>query len=244
MNLEQLKKDIFPSELTIKLYRDIPYSEVDSKIKLINEYIEEVRGSFDDDVLKLKQHNQIAFCYWMAEQYPQAIKHFEMVVKNMELEDYPSMYFLALNLLIRGNRLLSHYKGAEKWVALAFDDTEIFHAFENLINLNDYADLISETGQGFNKNYIPLIQSIINELGFPEKLEDPVTTIWSMNKTQKFWARKLGEIDIKSVKSDLNVIIKEYENYIGACEIGWYRNYAKNAVEKMKQKQNDSFGLS
>ncbi|MEB2775992.1 tetratricopeptide repeat protein [Algoriphagus sp. D3-2-R+10] len=244
MNRELLNSNFFPKDLMLKLFSDISDSDVETKISLINDHIDEVGDSYDEDVLKIQQHNLIAFCYWMAEQYPQAIKHYEKVMEILKPEDSPQIYFLALNLLIRGNRLLSHYEEAEKWITLAFDDTDILNAFENLINLNDYADLISETGQGFKKNYIPLIQSIINELGFPEKLEDPVTTIRSMNKTQKFWARKLGEIEIGSVRPDLSVTIKGYENYIESCEIDWYRNYAKNAVERIKQKQNDSLGLS
>ncbi|TXE11027.1 hypothetical protein [Algoriphagus aquimarinus] len=236
MNREQLNSNFFPTELMLKLYRDIPDSEYESKIKLLNDFIDEVRGSYDEDVLKIKQHNQIAHIYWMSEQYPQATKHFEIVVEIMEPEDYPSLYFLAINLLIRGNRHLSNYEEAEKWVSIAFENTEIFNTANNLINLNDYADLITDSGQAFEKKYIRLIKLIIDELGFPEVLEDPVETIRSMNKTHKFWARRLGEMELGSVRSDLTVTIGEYEDYIKSCEIEWFRNYAKNAVEKMKNK--------
>ncbi len=235
MNREQLQKDFFPKEVMLKLFRDSTHLE--SKIELINDYIDEVRDSYDEDVLQIIQNNQIAHTYWMSEQYAQAIAHFEIVVENMEPEDYPSNYILVLNLLIRGNRLLSNYKEAEKWIALAFGNSKIYHPFDNLIILNDYADLIADSGQAFDESHNPLIQSIIDELGFPEKLKDPVETIRSMNKSHKYWARKLTSIEADSLKPDLDLTIKEYEEYAVSCEIEWYRNYAKNTIERLKIKK-------
>ena len=165
MNREQPRKDIFPAELILKLFGN--ETHLPDKLKLINDYIEEVRDSFDEDVLKIIKNSQIAHIYWMSNQYPEAITHFEIVVENMGAEDSPSKYFLAINLLIRGNRLLSNYKEAEKWIALAFENSDIFHPFENLINLNDYADLVIDSGQSFDEIHNHLIQSIIYKLGFP-----------------------------------------------------------------------------
>ncbi|PZX52060.1 hypothetical protein [Algoriphagus chordae] len=234
MNKEQLKKDIFPAELMLQLFRDIP--DVESKIRMVNEYIEKVHGVYDEDVLLIKQQNQIAHIYWISEQHEQSIHHFEIVVESMEVEDYPSLYFLALNLLIRGNRILSNYKAAEKWVALAFESSGIFNPAENLINLNDYADLLTESGKVFENKHMPLIQSIIDEYGFPEKLEDPITTIRSMRKSYQYWARKLGEMELKSAESSLTDNILAYENYTKSCEIGWFRNYASNSLDRLKSK--------
>ncbi len=236
MNCEQLQKDFFPAELTLKLFGN--QTQLLDKLTLINNYIEEVRASFDEHVLKIIQNNQIAHIYWMSNHYPEAITHFEIVVENMEAEDSPSKYLLAINLLIRGNRLLSNYKEAKKWIALAFGNSDIFHPFENLINLNDYADLVIDSGKAFDENHIPLIQSIIDKLGFPEKLEDPVKTIQSMTKRNKLWSRKLSEWTIKYEESDLDERIKGIEQYIDSCEIEWYRDYAKNSLEKLKNKKS------
>ncbi|MCE7053365.1 hypothetical protein LZF95_01665 [Algoriphagus sp. AGSA1] len=235
MNLEQLRKDIFPSELILKLYRDIPNAQYEEKIKLVNDYIDEVQDIYDEDVLKIKKHNQIAFCYWMAEQYPLAIQHFEMVVENMEPEDYPHLYFLALNLLIRGNRILSNYEIAEKWAELAWENHHLAHAISNLHILNDYTDVITETKTILDKKYYPLIRSIIDEYGFPEELEDPVKTIRSMNQRHKLWSIKYGEIVMTFRKSDHEKYIRELEQFIDSCEIEWYRNYAEKTVERLKK---------
>ena len=236
MNREQLQKDFFPTELMLKLYRDIPESEYETKIKLVNDYIEEVRHSYDEDVLKIKQQNQIAHIYWTSELYQQAINHFEIVVKSMEPEDYHSIYFLALNLLIRGNILLSNYKEAEKWAELAFENHHLADAISNLHILNDYCDVITKTETFLDKKHHPLIQSIIDEYGFPEILGDPVETIRSMQKRYKFWARKMGELELASVSTDLNYTILAYENYINSCEIEWFRKYALESIENIKNK--------
>lgn len=234
MNREQLQKDFFPTEIMHNLFKN--ELQLRDKIKLINNYIDKVRDSYDADVLHIMQNNQIALTYWMSEQYSQAIAYFELAVEKMKPEEDPSKYILALNLLIRGNRLLSNYQEAEKWVSLAFETTDIFHSFENLAILNDYADLITDTGQTFDENHIPLIQSIIRELGFPEKLDDPIETIRSMTKRNKLWNRKLSEWTIKFGESELDVSMKELEKYIDSCEIEWYRDYAKDSLEKLKSK--------
>ncbi|WPR73455.1 hypothetical protein [Algoriphagus sp. NG3] len=236
MNLEQLRKDIFPSELILKLYKDIPDTQYEEKIKLVNNYIDEVRDSYDEDVLKIKKHNQIAFCYWMAEQYPQAIQHFEMVVENMEPEDYPPLYFLALNLLIRGNRILSNYEVAERWAELAWKNHNFAHAISNLNILNDYTDLITDSETILDKKYYPLIQSIIDEYGFPEELEDPIETIRSMHQRHKFWSNKLSKTVITFRKSTQEEYTEKLEQYVKSCEIEWFQNLARETLVKLKSK--------
>ena len=233
MNREQLQIDFFPTELMLKFYRDIPESEYETKIKLVNDYIEEVRDSYDEDVLKIKQQNQIAHIYWTSEHYPKAIYHFEIVVESMEPEDYPSIYFLALNLLIRGNILLSNYKEAEKWAELAFENHHLADAISNLHILNDYCDVITKTEIFLDKKYHPLIQSIIDEYGFPEKLGDPVETIRSMTVRHRYWNNMLSEIRLIN-RQDSPEYIKELENYRDSCEIEWYRNYVSKTLNNLR----------
>lgn len=236
MNREQLNSNFFPPELMLKLFRDIPDSEVESKIKLVNEYIDKVRGSYEEDVLKIHQQNQIAHIYWSSEQFLKAVDHFEIVVKNLKPADSPQIYFLAINLLIRGNAFLSNYKTAKKWAEVALENHHLANTNYNLNILNDYTDVLSETETGLDKKYFPLIQSIIDEYGFPEKLVDPVETIRSMKKRHKYWARKMSEMELESVSSDVTVTIDAYEDYIESCEIGWFRKYASNTLARLKNK--------
>ncbi|MEP2348322.1 MAG: tetratricopeptide repeat protein [Algoriphagus sp.] len=235
MNREQLQKDFFPAEIMLQLVKqEIPLSD---KIKLINSYLDKVRDSYDAEVLKIKQHNQLAHIYWMSEHYEEAIAHFEIVVENMEAEDYPSLYSLALNLLIRCNRLLSNYQEAEKYATLAFASFDTFHPFKKLNILTDYADLIADSGKIFDENYISIIQATIDELGFPEKLDDPIETIRSMSKRNQVWNRKLSDWTIKYRESDLDEKKRELVQYIDSCEIGWYKDYALNTLEILQNKK-------
>jgi hypothetical protein len=56
-----------------------------------------------------------------------------------------------------------------------------------------------------------------------------------MNQKNKHWARKLGEMELSaSARSEFAETIKEYEDYVKTCEIGWFRNYASNTLDKMK----------
>lgn len=234
MNREQLKKDFFPAELMLKLYRDLADCGAEAKIKLIDEYIEKVRDSYDEDVLFIKQHNQIAHMHFMSGQHEQAISYFEMVVEKMAPDDYPPIYFLAINLLIRSNCILTNYDVAKQWGELALKNHHHADPISNLHILNDYMDVLSETETDLDKKHYSVIQSIIDEYGFPEKLRDPVETIRSMNKRHKIWARKMGDLTLNYAKPDGAATFEDLERYIESCEIGWYRNYARNMLDKLK----------
>ncbi|SFU18099.1 hypothetical protein SAMN04489724_4765 [Algoriphagus locisalis] len=236
MNREQLQKDFFPPEIILKIYQDIPDSEIEAKIKLVNEYIEKVRGTYDEDVLKIHQHNQIAFCYWIAEQYVESIKHFEIVVESLQPEDCSTKYFLALNLLIRGTRLLSKYNEAEKWAESALANHHLSDAISNLHILNDYCDVITETESFLDEKHNLLIQSIIDEYGFPEKLEDPIDTIQSMSMRHKYWSNTYSKIVLNFRESDPEEYIQEIEKYIESCDIEWFRNHALKSIEIIKER--------
>ncbi|WP_439488271.1 hypothetical protein [Algoriphagus sp.] len=236
MNLEQLQKDFFPPEIIFKIYRDIPDTKYEEKIKLVNDYAKKVKESYDEDVVKVRLNNQLAHIYWESEQFAQAIYHFEIVIDNMEPEDYPSIYFLALNQLIRCNRILTNYEVAERWAELAWEKHHLAHAISNLHILNDYTDVITESKTILDEKYYPLIQSIIDEYGFPEELSDPVETIRSMNQRHKLWSNKYGEIARNLRKFEAEENIKKLEEYIESCEIEWYRNYAEKTVDRLKNK--------
>lgn len=234
MNREQLNADFFPSSLMLKLFSFEPKAELESKIILINEYVDEVRDSYEEDVVRIHLNNQIAFSYWMAERHEFAIKHFKIVVEKMEPADSPILYFQALNLLIKGNRILSNLPEAEKWAALALENHALTHTISNLHNLNEYAEVLLNSGKSFDKKYNSIIQSIIDEFGFPETLEDPIETIRSMNKTHSLWAKKLTALEANYLKPGLESTIKKYEEYAASCEIEWYRNYSLNSLKQLK----------
>ncbi|RAI89330.1 hypothetical protein [Algoriphagus yeomjeoni] len=236
MNREQLQRDFFPAEIMLKLYRDLAGSGAEAKIELIDEYIEKVRDSYDEDVLYIKQHNQIAHIYCMSEQHKQAISHFEMVVEKMAPDDYPPIYFLAINLLIRSNCILTNYDVAKKWGELALKNHHHADPISKLHILNDYMDVLSETETDLDKKHYSVIQSIIDEYGFPEKLGDPVETVRSMNKRHKFWARKMGDLTLAYAKTDGANTFEDLEQYIESCEIGWYKVHALKSLDLLKNK--------
>ncbi len=235
MNREQLRKDIFPAELILKLFGN--ETQLPDKLKLINDYIEEVRDSFDEEVLKIIKNNQIAHIYWMSNQYPEAITHFEIVVESMEPEDNPALYFLALNLVIRSTRILSKFDEALNWSIHALDNIHSATANYNLINLKEYAELLSGTKKNFDDKYVPVMQSVIDFYGIPVEVKYPIETVKLIHQMHSYWAKKLTVLEANFRESDLDFMIREYEEYATSCDIEWYRDYAKNTLVRLKSKK-------
>ena len=152
----------------------------------------------------------------------------------MEPVDSPIIYFLSLLQLIRCNRILTNYEVAEKWAELALENHHLAPINYNLHILNDYADVLSETETSLAKKYYPLIQSIIDEYGFPERLKAPFETIRSMSKRHKIWARKMGDLTLAYAKSDTVNTFQDLEEYIESCEIEWYRNYVSKTLKNLR----------
>jgi hypothetical protein len=78
-----------------------------------------------------------------------------------------------------------------------------------LLLLEDYADLISDSKQEFYPSYLPVIQSVIEEAGFPQKLAEPISTIYSMKKADNHWNRKLMELNL-SHRLNKETLLEEY----------------------------------
>lgn len=234
MNREQLQKDIFPAELMLKLYGgDIPDSEVELKIELLDEALEKVRDNYDQDVLTVMRNNHIAVLHWMAKQYQKVIPHAEEVINLLEPQDYPTYYFISIDLLIKCNFILSKYKTADKWARIALENHHLSDTISNLHILNNYTDVLLATKNPLDEKYKPLIQSIIDEYGFPEKLEDPLETIRSMTVRHRYWNKMLSEIRLNN-RPDSPEYIKELENYRDICEIEWYRNYVSKTLKNLR----------
>ncbi|WP_086540191.1 hypothetical protein [Algoriphagus antarcticus] len=56
--------------------------------------------------------------------------------------------------------------------------------------------MIFDSKQEFDQSYLPIIQSVIEEAGFPHKLGEPISTIYSMKKADHHWNRKLMELEL------------------------------------------------
>lgn len=238
MNCEQLQKDFFPPELMLKLVGN--ETQLHDKLTLINDYIAEVRDFYDEEVLQIIQNNQLGFSYWLAEKYEQAIKHFKLVVENMHPEDNSPLFFLALNLIIRSNRMLSKIEEALNWSIHALDYSHFATANYKLINLKEYAELLIDFKGNFDDKYIPVIQSVIDFFGIPAEVINPLDTVKLIHKMHSFWAKKLTVLEANFRESDLDLMIMEYEAYTSSCEIEWYREYAFKTLEILKNKKSQA----
>jgi len=92
-------------------------------------------------------------------------------------------YFLTIGLILRCSRLIGNFDQAFFWAKKAF--AEVMHApgFNFKLDLlQDHGDLISDSKQEFDQSCLPIIQSVIDEAGFPQKLADPISTINSMRE--------------------------------------------------------------
>jgi tetratricopeptide (TPR) repeat protein len=234
MKKDQYKKEFLPKEIVLKLRIDIPTSDYNKKIELIKSYSDTIKETFDKKVFEVRLHNEIGFCYWEAGEFSLAILHFQKVIDKLKPQDYPSLYFLVIGLLIRCNRLISDFPESYHWIEIAFKN--IFFAespFDRLNILHEYVDVLIAVNKPFNYDYNKIIEEVIADLGFPEQFTDPVETIISMRNTNLTWNRKLSEITLMQ-REDKNSLIRAYENYMQNCPIGWYKNDAKDAIDIIK----------
>jgi tetratricopeptide (TPR) repeat protein len=233
MKKEQFNREFLPKEIVLKLLREIPPTNCEQKIKLIKNYTQTIKESFDSDVFEVRFNNEIGLCYWEAKEYALAESHFRKV-NILKPQHYPFLYFLVVGLLIRCNRLISNYVESFYWVDIAVSNI-IFadSSFDKLNILKEYVDLLTDTKQAFNHNYNKIIIEIINDLGFPEGLTNPIDTVNSMRNTNLTWNRKLSEIGLTD-KKDINSLIKLYESYKEKCPVEWYKKYAEEAIIRIK----------
>jgi hypothetical protein len=121
-----------------------------------------------------------------------------------------------------------------QWAELAMNNlSQTNNSFDKLSSLVAYADLVGRTNRPFAQKFIPLINEVINELGFPETLNDPNKTIDSIQKTNTKWNKRLSEITLTKYKNEASEM-KAFEEYRQQCPVGWYRNYAGEKIEQLK----------
>jgi hypothetical protein len=131
-----------------------------------------------------------------AEKHTEAIPHLKKEV-DLSIPEKNQFYFLPIGLLIRSFRKTGEFSRAFKWNEKAIGLFEHASSFDKLNVLKEYADLIQDSGEAFNPAYKAIIKEVIDDLEFPEKLEDPIETIYSIDNTHRIWNKKLGEIVLK-----------------------------------------------
>jgi len=236
MKDQRYHQDLLPSEIILKLHRDIPKSNFKEGIELIKYHAKQVERTFDKDVYEVKLNTEMGMCYWNANQYSLSIPHFEKVIDILQPKDNPGIYFLVTSLLIRGNTLLQNHEKAFIWAELAFENlNDTGSPFEKFIILKDYVTLIKESQRTFKEEYNKYLLEVINELGFPQNGNDPVEDINSMKEMNLIWNRKLMAMEINSnYSNDMDSVIKDYEQYKESCPIRFYQEYVENAITLIK----------
>jgi tetratricopeptide (TPR) repeat protein len=239
MKQEKYEAVFLTSELTIRLFRDFADDQFEDKIALIRKYAATIQSTLDPEVFEVKLNEQIGLCYYVGGQYQETIDCNKTILEILKPEDSPMKYFLTIGLIIRCSRLIGNFDQAFFWAKKAF--AEIAHALGFnyiLLLLEDYADLISDSKQEFDQSYLPIIQSVIEEAGFPQKLAEPISTINSMREMHLYWNRKLMELDITHHQNKES-LLEEYQKYHDTCEIGWYKDYVKKAISEIKKEKDD-----
>ncbi|TND05111.1 MAG: hypothetical protein FD123_3731 [Bacteroidetes bacterium] len=234
MNPQHLQKDFLPKELVLRLVRDIPRENYAEKISLLNKYINEVKDTTDPDVLTVRANNEMGFIYWDAGQYEPAVRHYEKVLEVLAPPDYPFLYFHVSCMLIRCCRLIKQFELSMKWAENTLDKLDHTDSgFEKLNVLGEYADLLTGSGTPFNTKHLPVIDSIIRDLEFPETpADDPVQRINLLRALNKKWNRKLGSMHLADPEKK-EELIAALKDYAASCEIGWYKKYAEKRLHEM-----------
>ncbi len=236
MNIQQLRSDFLTKEVVLQLYRDTPLADYKTRIATLEKHANPLKSTYDAEVYEVKMNDHIGFFYFEAKKYSLAIEHFSKVLEIMKPEDYPFLYFHVLGLLIRCNRLIKNYDEAVLWFETGVSTIEkVDSSFEKLNLLQEYVDLLLDARKIFNQEYNWIIQSIIDDLGFPETLSEPVQTIQSMRERNRIWNRNLGKIKLLGRDNKTLMLIK-MEEYYQNCEIQWYKNYAADRIAELKAK--------
>lgn len=236
---ERYNVEFLTPELTIRLWKDFKDDQYEAKIAMIREYAASIQSTLDPEVFEVKLNEQIGLSYYFGGQYQETIDCHKIILEILTPEDSPMSYFLAIGLIIRCSRLIGNFDQAFFWAKKAF--AEVVHApgFNFKLDLfKAYADLISDSKLEFDQSYLPIIQTVIDEAGFPQKLAEPISAINSMWEMHQYWNRELMELTIAQHQNKES-LLEEYQQYHNTCEIGWCRDYADKAISEIKKKKDD-----
>lgn len=229
---EDFDKDLMPPELVLKLIRDFSPENYEGKLSLVHDHFEKLKSSnlYHPSVLALKEEEQNALIYWDAGQFYKSVLHYESILNSSIVEHAPNSYSMAAFMTIRCYRLIKNYAASMQWSDHVLSRPEILSNFSKLDVLSEYVDLLNETSSEFNKNYVPIILEIITELGFSVEYKDnPVESILTIKELNRKWNLKIPTRRLPDAGRKEN-----WEKYILECEVGWYKKYAKQRLDEIK----------
>ena len=236
MNLEELKKDFLPKEIVLKLMLDVPRENYAEKLEILDNYINQVKDSFEPDILLIRSNNQIGFIYWEAEKYDLAIKHYEKVLEILSASDYPFLYFHIAYMLITCYRLTKQFGPSMQWAETALNnlnDTDSSF-YGKLGILTAYIEVLHEADMPFNEKYAAIIDNVIVQMEFPPiSTDEPIERIKIINQEHKKWNQRLMKADVIG-KENKGELITALKDYVASCDIGWYKKYAAQRLEKIE----------
>ncbi|WP_137401590.1 hypothetical protein [Echinicola rosea] len=64
--------------------------------------------------------------------------------------------------------------------------------------LKSYVDILEESGGSFDESYLPLIQWVVDDAGFPQPDKNPKKAIKSLSNMHLEWNKKLSMLDVNS----------------------------------------------
>lgn len=213
---------------------DIPRENYAEKLEILDNYIDQVKDSFEPDILLINSNQEKGMIYWDAEKYDLAIPHYEKVMEVLGSLDLS--YYHVAYMLITCNRLNKQWGPSLKWATSTLDNLNNTHSsfYNKLSILNAYSDLLQETGMAFDEKYTPLIDKVILEMGFPPvPAIAPIERIKIIEQEHKNWNHRLMKVDQIS-KANKKEIIIALKDYISSCDIGWYKNYAAKRLERIE----------
>lgn len=236
MKSEELQKSFLPKEIVLKLALDIPRENYTEKIEILDHYINQVKDSFDPDILLIKSNQEKGFIYWDAEKYDLAIKQYEKVLEILGPSHYPFLYFHITYMLILCYRLLKQFGPSMQWAETALNNLTCTESSfsDKLSTLTAYMDLLNDAGRPFNEKYTPIIDNVIHEMEFPPvSAVDPLERIKITSHEHKKWNQRLSKVQLSGIENK-EELITALKDYIASCDIGWYKKYAARKLQKIE----------
>ncbi|PIQ19789.1 MAG: hypothetical protein COW65_18735 [Cytophagales bacterium CG18_big_fil_WC_8_21_14_2_50_42_9] len=236
MNLIELQKDFLPKEIVLKLIRDVPKENYSEKLEILDNYINQVKDSFDADILLIKSNQEKGFIYWDAGKFDLAIKHYENVLEILAPADSPFIYFHIACMLITCYRLIEQFGSSMEWAETALGNLNSTDSsfYNKLSILTAYTDLLNETGTPFREKYTAIIDDLVQELEFPPvPVVEPIQKIKIISQEHKKWNQQLMQVHLIGMENK-EKLITALKVYVASCEIGWYKKYAEQTLIRIE----------
>lgn len=213
---------------------DVPRENYAEKLEILDDYINHVKNSFEPNILLVKSNQEKGFIYWEAEKYDSAIKHYEKVLEVLGPSDYPFLYFHIASVLITCYRLTKQFGPSMQWAETALNNLNYTDSsfYDKLGILTAYTELLHEADMPFNEKYTAIIDNVILQMEFPPvSADEPIERIKIINQEHKKWNQRLMKVDVIG-KENKGELITALKDYVASCDIGWYKKYAAQKLEK------------